>query len=130
MFKKYLKKSLKIIESKVKNKMKKSKKKTKKPKPQKDSDEESKIEEEESENPKYLSFWMSNLPPSILMRDLIIPGCHAANSYDLNQPKLMVGFARCQKLKIKEQLESGVRYLDLRYGIPNKKVFRKLEIDK
>jgi hypothetical protein len=110
--------------------MKKSKKKCKKQKSPKSSEEELNTDENQSSNPEYLSYWMSYLPASMLMRDLIIPGCHAANSFDLNQPKLMVIFARCQKIKVLDQLESGVRYLDLRYGISNKKIFRKLGIDK
>ena len=110
--------------------MKKSKKKSKKEECSKKPEEDGEREEKESKNPIYLSYWMSYLPRSILMRDLIIPGCHVANSYDLHQPKLMVGFARCQKINITEQLESGIRYLDIRYGIPHKKVFRKLDIDR
>ena len=73
---------------------------------------------------------MSHLPPSILLRDLIIPGSHGANTYDLYKPKLMVSFVKCQKINILDQLESGVRYLDLRYAISCKKKFKKLEIEK
>lgn len=83
-----------------------------------------------SSMPGYLSYWMSFLPKHMLLRDLIIPGTHAANTYDLNEPKLLKSFVKCQKLGIMQQLEMGIRYLDFRFGIKTKKKFKKLGIDR
>ena len=73
---------------------------------------------------------MSHLSPDVQIRDLIIPGSHGANTHDLDTPKLLVSFVKCQKLSVLKQLEMGIRYLDIRYGITNKKVFHKLGIDR
>lgn len=110
--------------------MNKAKKKEKKSKKAKQFSQESFEAENDSTSPNYLSFWMSYLPETILLRDLIIPGAHVANSHDLYQPRLMLPFSRCQKLSITRQLEAGIRFLDLRYGLSSKKIFRKLGIDK
>jgi hypothetical protein len=109
--------------------MKLKKKKSKIPKQKKNKIEKEEVVPERK-MPIYLSYWMSHLPEHVQLRDLIIPGTHAANSHDLKEPKLLKAFAKCQKLKILDQLEMGIRYLDLRYGIKNKKALKKLGIDR
>jgi len=62
-------------------------------------------------------FWQSAEPtptPKITLKNMIIPGSHDSASYSI--PKRTIGSAigRTQRLTIREQLLSGVRFLDLR----------------
>jgi hypothetical protein len=82
--------------------------------------------------PEYLSKWMSKINPLTLLRKLIIPGCHKANSQDIVKPIYAVPFTKCQVDTIETQLKKGIRYLDLRYGTPtlkNQKIIQKMNID-
>ena len=72
---------------------------------------------------------MSELPEHLLLRDIIIPGSHAANTYDLETPKLHIPFSRCQLLSIKVQLVCGVRYFDLRICQVDKKYIKEIGIN-
>ena len=80
--------------------------------------------------PQYLSYWMSHLPGYIKLRDLVIPGSHDANSFDLYKPKVAVPFSQCQKLSILNQLKSGIRFMDLRYSLSKAKKLKKLGINR
>lgn len=52
--------------------------------------------------------WMSFLPDNLKLFNLTIPGTHNSCAYDCSP------FAKCQKLSLIDQLNSGVRYLDVR----------------
>ena len=70
--------------------------------------------------PKNYSSWMSLLPNSINIKDLAIPGTHdscAINfiNYGLKNDYVKIR-ARNQRWSLDEQLQSGIRYLDLRPG--------------
>lgn len=54
--------------------------------------------------------WLSTLPDDTALQTLHIPGTH--NSAALYEP--LSGTAKCQSLSIIQQLEAGVRFLDLR----------------
>lgn len=54
--------------------------------------------------------WMSRLPGTAWVSDLSIPGTH--NSGALYEP--IAGTAACQSMTISDQLESGVRFFDIR----------------
>ena len=56
------------------------------------------------------SKWMSALPDTKAIASLTIPGTH--NSCALYEP--VKGTAACQHLSIEKQLESGVRFFDVR----------------
>ena len=53
---------------------------------------------------------MKSLPDDLVLASLTIPGTH--NSAALHEP--FPGTATCQSLSLKEQLEAGVRFFDLR----------------
>jgi 1-phosphatidylinositol phosphodiesterase len=54
--------------------------------------------------------WMSALDGSVKLSQLSIPGTHDSAARVENWP----GTARCQSLSLPEQLQAGVRYLDIR----------------
>lgn len=56
------------------------------------------------------SDWMRKLPDKTPLQKISLPGTH--NTVALHEP--FPGVAACQNLKLAEQLDSGVRYLDLR----------------
>jgi len=58
-----------------------------------------------------LSQWMKRLPQNALLSSLSIPGTHDSGALHNG---LSFGFARCQTLTLKEQLDSGIRFLDIR----------------
>ncbi|KAK4463117.1 hypothetical protein QBC42DRAFT_337814 [Cladorrhinum samala] len=61
-----------------------------------------------------LATWMSMLDPSIPISSLSIPGTH-------NSPTCYVALpsVRCQAVSVTEQLNNGVRFLDVRVNCPN-----------
>lgn len=68
-----------------------------------------------------LSNWMSDLPGSARINEITMPGTH--DSAALYEPSLdalgagvslPTGLTICQRLGIKDQLEAGVRFLDIR----------------
>lgn len=77
----------------------------------------------------YLNVWMSKLSPHTPFRKLVLPGSHDSNTYDLKKPLIALPFATCQILSIREQLEMGIRYLDLRYTRCSEKKSNKALID-
>lgn len=56
--------------------------------------------------------WMTPLRDSTLISHISIPGTHDTATYALED--INFGFSKCQNLSIEEQLEFGIRYLDLR----------------
>ena len=56
--------------------------------------------------------WMSRLPDEKLISEVVLPGTH----YSATQYVQLAFFSKCQSLSIKEQLEAGFRYLDIRLG--------------
>ncbi|CZT16902.1 uncharacterized protein RCC_02737 [Ramularia collo-cygni] len=58
--------------------------------------------------------WMSRLNDDRLMSSLSIPGTHDSATYTRPWP-----FVSTQDLSIQEQLNSGIRYFDLRVGLRN-----------
>ena len=58
-----------------------------------------------------LSQWMKRLPQKVLLSNLSIPGTHDSGALHNG---LSFGFARCQSLTLREQLDSGIRFLDIR----------------
>lgn len=66
--------------------------------------------------PPFLSRWMSKVNPKVLLRDMVIPGAHKANSAGLHTPVFAVPFCKCQVEPVYTQLCRGVRFLDFRYG--------------
>jgi len=58
------------------------------------------------------SSWMADLPDDIRLNEITIPGTHDSATQYVELPY----FANCQYLSIKDQLEAGYRYLDIRLG--------------
>ncbi|MBR3294631.1 MAG: phosphatidylinositol-specific phospholipase C domain-containing protein [Oscillospiraceae bacterium] len=56
--------------------------------------------------------WMSRLNDSLLLSEINLPGTHDSAT----QYVQLAWFSKCQALSIREQLEAGVRYLDIRLG--------------
>lgn len=59
--------------------------------------------------------WMSFLPDDMVLSDVTIPGTHDSATAQLNS--MMNASAQCQQLSIKDQLNNGIRYFDLRVGM-------------
>jgi len=57
--------------------------------------------------------WMSKLPDEKLLSETVIPGTHDSASKYAD----LAFFSKCQALTIKEQLEAGYRYLDIRLAV-------------
>ena len=65
------------------------------------------------------SCWMehlANLEPTLRYRDLLVVGTHNAASSTIQPSRPFSAIARCQNLSVLEQLEAGIRLLDLRVG--------------
>ncbi|MCW2119920.1 phosphatidylinositol-specific phospholipase C [Flavobacterium sp. 7A] len=56
--------------------------------------------------------WMKSIPDATSLLNISIPGTH--ESCALAEPIWAFGFAKCQNWELTEQLEKGVRYLDIR----------------
>lgn len=54
--------------------------------------------------------WMSSLPDTIRLSDINLPGTHDSSTFRVQFPLL----AKCQSTTIAEQLDSGIRFLDIR----------------
>lgn len=57
-----------------------------------------------------LSSWMATLPDQVTLSQLSLPGSHNAGA----RYEHIGGTARCQALTISEQLQAGIRFLDIR----------------
>ena len=62
--------------------------------------------------------WMSRLPDEKLVSEVVLPGTHDSAT----QYVQLAFFSKCQALSIKEQLEAGFRYLDIRLGPDGEKL--------
>jgi hypothetical protein len=63
--------------------------------------------------------WMGRLSEAdagIRLRDLVVPGTHDSASYTIAGWKPFSAVGRTQNLTIPEQLESGARYIDVRFA--------------
>ena len=60
--------------------------------------------------------WMAELPDDRLLSEIHIPGTHDSGT----QYVQLAFFSKCQALSIREQLEAGFRYLDIRLGVDEK----------
>lgn len=58
------------------------------------------------------SSWMKALPDEMPLSQAVIPGTHDSATESCR----LAFFSKCQGLSIKEQLEAGYRYLDIRLG--------------
>lgn len=59
--------------------------------------------------------WMSQIPDNVYLSKMSIPGTHDSGAmYEWKKIISISGSAKAQSLTIKEQLEAGVRYLDIR----------------
>ena len=56
--------------------------------------------------------WMSRLPDDKPVSEVVLPGTHDSATRYVQ----LAFFSKCQDLSIKEQLEAGFRYLDIRLG--------------
>jgi len=63
-------------------------------------------------HPIRLDNWMAQIPGSRLIKDISIPGTHDSGSSGVKSP--FISHARCQSMIISRQLESGIRYIDVR----------------
>lgn len=65
------------------------------------------------------SSWMgclAKIAPSTRFRDLMMAGTHNSASSTIHPSRPFSGIGRCQNLTILEQLEAGIRLLDIRVG--------------
>jgi Phosphatidylinositol-specific phospholipase C, X domain. len=56
----------------------------------------------------YSGSWMNNITDDTYVQDIVIPGSHDSGTYNMNWT------SETQTYTVKEQLATGVRYLDLR----------------
>ncbi|KAK0669371.1 PLC-like phosphodiesterase [Cercophora samala] len=66
-----------------------------------------------------LASWMSKLPDELPLSSLSIPGTHNSATCHVALPSV-----RCQAVSVTEQLDNGVRFLDVRVNCPNMDVNR------
>lgn len=57
--------------------------------------------------------WMAELDDGLRLNEIVLPGTHDAATQFVQ----LAFFSKCQGLTIGEQLEAGVRYLDIRLGL-------------
>ncbi|KAL7560023.1 hypothetical protein ACA910_013514 [Epithemia clementina (nom. ined.)] len=65
------------------------------------------------------AFWMEHLAkvaPNTKFRDLLVVGSHDSASCTISPSRPFSAVGRCQNLTVSEQLEAGIRLLDLRVG--------------
>ena len=65
-----------------------------------------------------LSSWMSSVDGNLKLNEINIPGTHDSAT----QYVQLALFSKCQCLNIKEQLDAGFRYLDIRLAVDNEKL--------
>ncbi len=57
--------------------------------------------------------WMAKLDDGLRLSEVNIPGTHNSGTQYVD----LMFFSRCQSMSVKEQLEAGYRYLDIRVGV-------------
>jgi hypothetical protein len=71
-----------------------------------------------------LNKWMSKLNDNIKISELSIPGSHDSGTYKFDSKiKILKGFIKTQNIDILEQLNKGIRFLDIRTRINKKSEF-------
>jgi hypothetical protein len=66
--------------------------------------------------PKSQEKWMSFLPSAALLNQIIVPGSHCSNSYNLDSNLIKKTYSRTQSISVADQLKMGIRKIDLRVG--------------
>jgi len=76
--------------------------------------------------------WMQSLPGSYLLSQLSVPGSHDAGA----RVEPVAGTAKCQSLRIADQLNAGIRFLDIRcrhigdaFAIHHGSIYQNLNFD-
>lgn len=64
------------------------------------------------------AYWVTNLPNSLKIKDMAIPGTHDSGAWHW----LNGGMVRCQTRSISEQLNDGIRFLDIRVNAANGRI--------
>lgn len=59
--------------------------------------------------------WMAALADELTLSEVVLPGTHDSASKNVD----LAFFSKCQELTVKEQLEAGYRYLDVRLAMEN-----------
>jgi len=67
----------------------------------------------------YDAKWMSLLDRKLKINEINIPGTHDSGTYNVAIVKSPI--AQTQYLNIKEQLENGIKYLDIRLSLDDEK---------
>ena len=57
--------------------------------------------------------WMKELPDDRVISEILLPGTHDSATRNVQLPY----FSKCQNLSIREQLDAGFRYLDIRLAL-------------
>lgn len=57
--------------------------------------------------------WMAKLDDGLYLNEIVLPGTHDSATKNVQ----LAFFSKCQALTIREQLEAGYRYLDIRLGV-------------
>ncbi len=62
--------------------------------------------------------WMKNIPDCLLISEINLPGTHDSTTQFIN----FKYFSRCQNKNIFEQLQMGIRFIDIRLGFDGKEL--------
>ncbi|MUG93775.1 phosphatidylinositol-specific phospholipase C domain-containing protein [Scytonema sp. UIC 10036] len=80
-----------------------------------------------------LAKWMALLNDSLQLSEFTIPGTHDTCAL---HNKLSIGFAKCQSMTLEEQLNTGVRFIDIRcrhinniFAIHHGQIYQELNFD-
>ncbi|MBW4491244.1 MAG: phosphatidylinositol-specific phospholipase C domain-containing protein [Trichocoleus desertorum ATA4-8-CV12] len=80
--------------------------------------------------------WMASIPDSKKLSELTIPGTHDSCTYTLKNGELATPITRTQRLTLEEQLNAGIRFLDIRcrhienaFAIHHDRVYLHLNFD-
>lgn len=80
--------------------------------------------------------WLTSIPDSKKLSELTIPGTHDSCTYTLKPGELATPSTRTQRLTLEEQLNAGIRFLDIRcrhienaFAIHHSQVYLRLNFD-
>jgi 1-phosphatidylinositol phosphodiesterase len=62
--------------------------------------------------------WMAELPDDMSISEIVIPGTHDSATKNSRLPF----FTKCQALSVREQLDAGFRYLDIRLAVDGERL--------